>query len=158
MKYILIIASIMLASTVTAQTYSLRDEDHPGINPNFAEWIIPFNKTYDHLTQEQRKQIRSAYEHLAESDDPPYPLQGMKEIILPIHEVQNKLLENGTLCAIADVDQNGDVQKIAFYSTPSKEMTQAVSLILISTKFKPATCAGNPCSMQFPIKVSFEVQ
>jgi hypothetical protein len=148
----------MAAFSAAADPYTfgrLAPQTGSRIRPDAAIGQLPFDESYEQLTDEHRAILRSAYEGLAENDDPPYPLGGMKSIIQELIEAQKILHVQGRLFLAATVDAEGNVQKVSVYETPSDAMTQATAFVLTRTKFKAGSCGGTPCTMDFPVQMRF---
>lgn len=118
---------------------------------------IPVNLSYDQLSPETQARFKQNYEEMAEGDEPPFPRGGLKEVLEPIHKAQSKLLVRGDLFLTAKVDASGVAQSVTAIGSPSPEMTKVASHVLMLTKFKPAMCSGQPCSMEFPLRMRFKV-
>jgi hypothetical protein len=54
------------------------------------------------------------------------------------------------------VDENGEPQQTSVFSTPSQRISKEAVTVLMKTKYKPATCAGKPCTSEFPFMAKFE--
>jgi hypothetical protein len=118
---------------------------------------IPLNRSYSQLTDEERQLIRSQYEAMWPLDEPPFPLAGLKPIHEAIAEAQRRLLVEGKLSMMAEVDAHGAVTSVGVYQSPDPRLTEAAASVLMLTKFKPAVCHGEPCNMSFPLRVTFQV-
>lgn len=123
-----------------------------------AVWTLPFHKTYQELTSEEKARLRAAYTNLGDNDEPPYPLRGMRAIAEPLSEAQQTMLQRGRIFAVASIDANGDVQKVAFFEQPNEDTARVVGWILVRTKFKPALCNGAPCAMDYPVQIDLRVK
>ena len=95
---------------------------------------------------------------MGETDEPPFPLGGLKALYEPITEGQQRLMVSGTFSADVEIDAEGTPIAIAVHRSPSKAATRFVSSIVLLTKFKPAVCAGSPCRMGFPVRIAFETR
>ena len=112
---------------------------------------IPLNRTYGELTPQQKAEFHAMYESLPTGDEPPFPLEGLKPIFGAIKKAQEKLHAHGDLNMAVTVGPDGKAKQVADYgSVDNPEMTKFAASILLMTKFKPAVCAGAPCTMQFP--------
>jgi len=145
------------------ERYTLkRDVDFSSIYPHStgADVIgaIPFDKPYGQLTADQQNRFKRFYVALGESDEPPFPLQGLGALYRPVSKGQQKLLVSGEFRADAEVDKDGNVSAVAVLQSPNEQVTKFMANVLLLTKFKPALCQGQPCSMGFPVKVTFKVE
>ena len=123
-----------------------------------AEFVMPFDKPYAELSPAQQVTLKSAYVEMGDGDEPPFPVAGLKAIYEPITEGQQRLMVSGTFRADVEVDERGDPVAIAVYRSPNRTVTRFVSRIVMLTKFKPASCAGSPCKMGFPVIMAFTTQ
>lgn len=119
----------------------------------------PINKTYAQLTEEQKQKIHAQYESIAPGDEPPFPKEGPKPIVVAIHKAQEMLLARGKLRFIVTVGPDGKAKKVdAFGDCDKAEMTRFAGQVLLLTKYKPAICKGAPCAMEFPFNLSLSVK
>jgi len=119
---------------------------------------IPFDKSYGQLTAAQQNRFKLFYVALGEGDEPPFPMQGLGALYRPVTQAQQKLLVSGEFRADAEIDKEGNVVSVAVLQSPNEQVTRFMANVLLLTKFKPALCHAQPCSMGFPVKVSFKVE
>jgi hypothetical protein len=125
---------------------------------NYEHFAFPLNTPYGQLTPAQKNGVRALFVDLDPNDEPPFPLGGLNDLYRPIWVGQQKLLVSGEFVGFAEVDQEGFVSSIAVLKTPNDRATKFVSELVVLTKFKPAVCKGQRCSMGFPIRVTFKVE
>jgi len=119
--------------------------------------VIPLNLSYEQLSPQDRARFNGNYEAVPPGDEPPFPVGGLKVILDPIGKAQAKLSVTGNLFVIAKVDSSGVAHEVTAVGSPSPEMTQFASQVLLLTRFKPARCSGQPCAMEFPLRMQFQV-
>ncbi|MFN7547479.1 MAG: hypothetical protein ACK5U3_08380 [Pseudomonadota bacterium] len=119
---------------------------------------IPINRPYEKLTEAEREQVRSWYESMPATDEPPFPREGLMPILDALRKAQERLLVTGELFLIASVDSTGTVTRVRAIGSPSREMVKFAASVLLLTKFKPALCGGSPCAMEFPLSQRFQVE
>lgn len=163
-EFTLGLCGVLLAVLGDAQVrpdYSIR-EDQPRtgshIRQEVARASIPINLTYEQLSPDDRSALHANYESIAEGDEPPFPLEGLRALIDPIQRAQEKLLARGELFLVATIGPDGKAQKVLSYRSPSPEMTNFAAHALMLTAFKPAICSGNACTMDFPLRMTFRVE
>ena len=137
-------------------------QDEPAVGSRIPRRLvegnqIPINRTYVQLTPEEQHLVKSQYETIADGDEPPFPVDGMKPIYEAIAKIQHKLLAKGLLSMHADIDASGKVTGVTVYQSPDPKLTEAAATVLMLTSFKPAVCSGRPCKMAFPLRVTFKV-
>jgi hypothetical protein len=156
-------STAMAQQSSRSERYSLkRDIDFSSIylRATGAEVFggIPFDKPYRELTADQQNRFKLFYVALGESDEPPFPLHGLGALYRPVAKGQQRFLVSGEFRADAEIDEDGNVSAVAVLQSPSEQVTKFMANVLLLTKFKPALCGGQPCSMGFPVKVTFKVE
>jgi hypothetical protein len=134
----------------------------PSIGSNIPRRVvtssaIPLNRRYADLTPEQQELVKSNYEAMRPLDEPPYPENGLLPLFEAVREVQRQLLAEGDLVMFVDVDPQGDGTRVSVIKSPDPQLTRVMANILMKVKYKPAICKGQPCSMGFPLRMSFKV-
>jgi hypothetical protein len=111
---------------------------------------IPLNKTYGELTEPQKAELHKMYESLPPGDEPPFPINGIKPIFTAIKNAQRTLQARGSLDLAVTVGPDGKAIKVDDFSNlRSNQMSELAQQVLLLTKYKPAVCGGQPCTMQF---------
>jgi len=152
------------AETLPPESFGLKDEMPPTgshLRRNaFTSSAVPINRRYSELTDEQKEIVRSRYEAMRPTDEPPYPADGLAPLMAAVHKVQRKVLAQGDLVIFVDVDAAGDAVTASVVKSPvlDPDLTRAVAQILMLTKYKPAICSGRPCAMGYPFRVTFSVE
>jgi hypothetical protein len=118
---------------------------------------IPINRRYADLTDEQQEIVKSQYEAMRPTDEPPFPANGLLPLFESVHKVQQKVLAQGELVIFVDIDAAGEPSRASVIKSPDPQLTRAVAEVLMLTKFKPAVCRGQPCAMGYPFRMSFGV-
>ncbi len=126
------------------------------IRGTIASATIPFDKKFGDLTLEQQRQVRSQYERMGPEDEPPFPVNGLGPIYKTIAAAQQKLRVEGNLSVAVEVDSLGRALSVSVFQTTDPKMTQFVAAVLMKEAYKPAVCAGSPCTMQFPFRMHFQ--
>ena len=142
--------------------YSI-DEDEPRLGSHVRKQAvgptkIAVNLPYHELPPEDRARLHDQYERMAEGDEPPFPLNGLRSILDPIRQGQVKLQVTGKLHLIATIGPDGKVREVKALSSPSPEMTRFAAQIMAVTRYKPALCGGQACTMDLPLRVNFQVE
>lgn len=119
---------------------------------------IAVNLPYERLSPEDKAQLHDYYEHIADGDEPPFPRHGLRAVLDPIRQAQAKLLAEGNLFLIVTVGPDGKAKEVKAIGSPSPEMTRFAAQVLVLTPYKPALCSGQPCAMDFPLRMTFRVR
>ncbi|RBP49901.1 hypothetical protein [Arenicella xantha] len=120
------------------------------MRPVEATSYIPFNKDYTELSDRQKKIYRADFEGLQANQIPPFPKGGTREIYGPLIKGHARIGGGGELLLFANIDKKGTVQKVTVYRSPSEQLAELATTVMFNVKFNPATCAGEPCAMEFP--------
>ena len=152
--FIVLAATLLTAHSVLAKDfYRLLGSAPMGSNfrPVEAQSPFPFNKEFSQFTDHQQQLFRSAYEY-ADDETPPFPKGGTHKIYKPLIKGHDRVARGGWLSVLATIDENGKVEKVAIYESPSEAMTELALSVMYYTKFIPGTCAGEPCKMDYPFE------
>lgn len=141
--------------------YSIK-EDEPALGTRIRHEQmtgsnVALNLPYERLPEKDKAALHAQWEHIAPGDEPPFPLKGLIALWDPLRQAQQKLGEEGSLFAVATVGADGRVTDVNVYKSPGQKMTRVVSQLLMLTPFKPAVCGGQPCQMDFPLRMNFSV-
>ena len=127
------------------------------IRRELPKLTIPATDPYDKLTAEQRRAFRALFTDLAEGDEPPYPVEGLLPIANALaFALADGAIGEGDLFLTVRVDEKGEAQSTNVYATPSQRISKEAATVLMKIKYKPATCAGKPCTSEFPFTARFE--
>jgi hypothetical protein len=111
---------------------------------------IPLNKTYGEFNDAQKAELRAMYKDMPEGDEPPFPAEGIRPIFNAIKNAQRTLQARGSLDLAVTVGPDGTATKVDdFSSLKSPQMSELAQQVLLLTKYKPAVCSGQPCTMQY---------
>ena len=140
--------------------YSIK-QDEPSTGSTINREIViggtvPFDKRYSELTAEQQRILKSQYQRMGDADEPPFPVNGLRPIYLMLANGQRELRVNGPLSIFVEVDSEGRATKVSVLQSPNPEMTKLAASVLLLEKYKPAVCSGIPCTMEFPLRITFE--
>ncbi len=158
-----IVAHYALADPVAADV-SIRDPSPPVGSHVLPDKVkvqaasIPLNLRYGEMTAAQKAALKGQYEPMAEGDEPPFPSEGLRPIVDAVMKANAKLLVEGPVELIVDVDANGDATAVSVLRSSSPKMVDFAAHILMLTKYKPAFCSGQPCRMQYPLNFNFTVK
>lgn len=114
---------------------------------------LPFNKRWSALTTEQQAIVRSWYADLSPDDEPPFPMHGTRAIFDAVHMVVQNLAGSGRLTIFVTVEADGKASGVDILQAPSPDIARAVAVALVTEPYKPGRCKGQPCRMQFPLRV-----
>jgi hypothetical protein len=134
-------------------------QDRPTTGTNISREIIsatkvPLNRRYEDLTDEQKRVVRSQFDNLNPDDEPPYPANGLEPVFRLVQKAVQKLHVRDELTVVALVDANGEATGVQVLRGTDQELIRAVATVLMTTKYKPALCAGKPCAMGYPFRIA----
>jgi hypothetical protein len=115
----------------------------------------PFDGRYAELTPQQKAALANDYENLPAGDEPPYPLYGLRHMIRPLVQYADLAGPVGPLVASVVVDSQGRPGAVTVYRSPDPEVARIVAAALSFESFKPAVCHGQPCRMDYVLRLEF---
>lgn len=122
-----------------------------------GDFVIPFNASYEQLSQQQRRMVRSWYPMLDDSDEPPYPVRGLESVYRAIHKVNARDPAEGKLSMVVMVDSDGKATAANIFVTPNPAIAKLAGFLAMKENYKPARCSGKPCAMAFPYAMHFQI-
>lgn len=117
---------------------------------------IPFDKAYAQLSAAQQQAVREQYGLLHETDEPPFPLNGLAGLTAKVNRLMALEIPSGITTVKARVDAQGKADSVVVLRSPSPEFGQAIALILMEEKFKPGLCQGVACAMVYKYSLRVE--
>jgi len=152
-------ALLLVAGAASAQDAYVILEDTPTVGSTIKRrlvtWPVPVNRTYAELSAGHRDIVRRAYPDMAPGDEPPYPERGMEPLLREVALVQKAQLGDGPVRIGVKVDEKGEAQSAYSLQSPNRNVTQVVGFALMQQKYKPGTCAGQPCARDFIFEHTF---
>jgi len=132
------------------------------LSPSYPRYTVklgdlPLNKKYDELSDADKLKLRSMFDKLPEGDEPPFPANGLQEIVELVHDIENLKKATGTLSMDVEIAPNGQPQSVAVHSSPDRDLAKYVTRILMSAWYKPGMCNGTPCKMSLPFNFEFAI-
>jgi hypothetical protein len=117
----------------------------------------PLDASWEALTPAQKARLRSLYPALDERDEPPYPLKGTRAFLKGVADLYQLFTDyRGNALVYVTVDADGVPTAVSTYGVTHREFGRNLSMLAMLQRFKPALCAGKPCTMIFPLSFSFD--
>lgn len=113
---------------------------------------LPLTKRWADFSPAEKAAFRENYENMKEGDEPPFPIDGLAPIVRRISEGIQKRGYEGEILIHVTVDAKGEATSVKLVKHPSVEIAKFVAYALVTTKYKPALCAGVPCASEFPFE------
>lgn len=105
-----------------------------------------------------KSRFRTLFHGLTETDEPPCPMWGMEDLLIRARQAQTKYRSTGDLRMMINVSADGTPTKVDVLDSPSVEIHMAALAFGMELRFSPASCAGQPCAMSFPVHLRFDAQ
>lgn len=118
---------------------------------------VPYNKSYQQLSPGQKLLVRDDYPLMDDADEPPYPEHGTQGLMEQVRHKQGTRLATGVAVIYVTVNPDGTAKSALVARTPKQTLTDDIKAILLKEKYKPGLCAGRPCEMVYPFRMSFGV-
>lgn len=118
---------------------------------------LPYDRSYEQLTPEQKAVVRAEYDSVGPNDEPPYPKYGLADVADAVSRMSVRDPIEGEVILTVRVDERGDAKSVSIYKTPDARLSNLVALMVTRSKFKPGLCDGRPCAMDYVFKYYFKV-
>lgn len=152
----LLFANISFGQEAPALKYKIKQTE-PSTGSNIRRDVItssmPMDKTYRELSDEHKAMLRADYEAMPPEDEPPFPLEGLGKLYDTLGKVSDKLDNRGDIGVIVTVDSNGEGVSARVIKADDAQIGRYAAQVAMLTRFKPALCAGKPCTMDFVIRL-----
>jgi hypothetical protein len=125
------------------------------IRQTIVVFNLPLNKTYQELSFEQQAIVRESYVAMHPLDEPPFPVAGLGPFFTVLQKGATTLRAEGDLVLHVAVGSGGRPTAAKVVKAPSQEFGEFAASAALLTGFKPALCKGQPCAMEFPVRLSF---
>jgi hypothetical protein len=148
-------ATVLNAQSANSPMYTPATGSTGSILKKDIQWDskVPLNKTYEQLTPRQRAELHSMYDTLTPGDEPPFPAEGIKPIFYAVRKAQRIYNARGEINLSVTVGPDGQAIKVVDHgSVTSEKLNQVAQRELMKARYKPAMCAGTPCTMQFEFR------
>lgn len=136
--------------------HAVREND-PVVGSNIRKVVIrselPPMQSWSELEPQDRRVLLDRYERLGPGDEPPFPQRGLFTLLRQLDLMQRTVPVEGELSVVATVDARGKVERVTVLRSPHPGATRLLAINLMDTTFKPARCAGEPCRMEFPLRL-----
>jgi TonB family protein len=156
----LIVVSVGLFGSASAHgnndTYYLKGDPIPGskIHQKIARSSVPLNLSYARFTDKQKAIFNRNFNLQSTNSQPPFPKRGLQSLYRPIIEQGQKQGIKGQLNATLLVNKNGFVEEVKIQKNTNQAFNKKLISLLEKTRFEPAQCNGQACSMTFPVSLS----
>lgn len=116
---------------------------------------IPYDKSYDQLSADQKKIVRSWYLNLPDDIEPPFPANGLADVLKAAHinTVPVSTKPGGPVTIVVQVDSTGAVSNVTWKGGAQYFIATNLSNAFAGVRFKPATRNGVPIPYVFYFSV-----
>lgn len=122
-----------------------------------AHGAVPLDKSFDELTPEQQRFVRSHYPALDVGDDPPYPVNGGKDLYAGLAKLAGRLRLHDDILLYVAVDARGQVTSVTTLGTLDPQVKRTIGTAAGLLKYTPARCGGQPCPGVVPFNMRLTV-
>jgi hypothetical protein len=117
---------------------------------------VPANLPDAQLSREEQAAFKAFYEGMADDEEPPFPLTGLKDVYEPLAQLQTLMYAQGHFDAELLVGPDGEVKEVHVLRSPQRGFTRYATRILMLVRFKPGICGGQACPSKFPVQLSLQ--
>ena len=118
---------------------------------------LPYDRSYEQLTPEQKALVRAEYDNVGPNDEPPYPKYGLADVADAVSRMSVRNPIEGEVILTVRVDESGEAKSVSIYKTPDTRLSNLVALMVTRSKFKPGLCEGRPCTMNYVFRYYFKI-
>lgn len=135
----------------------LVSEDYRWMGECNVQWPrLPFRGSYRWLSRSEKAWLNEWYESVPDGDTPPYPKDGIGEII--DHVGRGAAFRGETLTGSAtvfvEIDSKGYVVGATAKQGSDVSVAQMIGEAVRFLEFDAASCGGKPCTMTLPVQLS----
>jgi hypothetical protein len=133
------------------------DEDYRLTGECNVQWPkLPFRGSYRWLSRDEREWLLQWYESIPEGDAPPYPKDGIGEIINRVGRTAAFRGETftGSATVFVEVDSAGKAVDASSKQGSDANVAKMIGNAVSFLEFDAASCSGKPCKMMLPVQVS----
>ena len=146
---------LVLASLVLACTAAVAAEGGFALRRDVAVPNVPLDKRFDQMNDTQQALLRARYTGMGAGDEPPWPAAGMAPLMMALRQGADVYRVTGQLDMTVEVGADGAARSVAVYEgTGDPQFTKFAASLLMTTRYKPGLCAGQPCAMSWPLQVT----
>jgi hypothetical protein len=147
------VASDPPSAAPASAKYALTDVRYGHIPSTIASGELPLDRGFDRLTPEQQRRVRASYPALNEGDDPPYPLNGGKDLYDFLATLTSLYALHEEALIYVTVAANAQVSSVTVVGNLDPETRATIGSAAGLLKYKPASCGGRPCAGVVPFNV-----
>ena len=148
-------ACLALACLLLACTAAAAADAAFALRRDVAAPNVPLDRRYDQMDEAQRALLRARYVGMGVADEPPWPAKGMAPLMMALRQGADAYRVTGQLDMTVEVGPDGAARSISVYEgAGDPQFTKFAAALLMTTKYKPAVCAGQPCAMAWPLQVT----
>jgi hypothetical protein len=86
---------------------------------------LPYDRSYEQLTPEQKAVVRAEYDSVGPTDEPPYPKYGLSEVADAVARMPRREAIQGDVVLTVHVDERGDAKSVSIYKTPDAKLSKS---------------------------------
>jgi len=125
------------------------------LNRMVMRGALPYDRSYEQLTPEQKAVVRAEYDVVGPNDEPPYPKYGLADVADAVSRMPLRNPIEGEVILTVRVDESGEAKSVSIYKTPDARLSNLIALMVTRSKFKPGLCEGRPCAMDYVFRYYF---
>ncbi len=135
----------------------LVSEDYRLMGECNVQWPkLPFRGSYRWLSRDERAWLLQWYESIPEGDSPPYPKDGIGEIINRVGRAAAVRGEDftGSATVFVEIDSTGKAVDASSNKGSDANVAKMIGGAVSFLEFDPASCSGKPCKMVLPVQLT----
>lgn len=154
-----VLFAVLVPAAVNAAQFEFK-QDRPDAGTIVRRAIgsanIPLDKTYADLSPAAAQAVRESFPKLKPHDEPPFPEKSLRALIALATTLRYQTDGTARVSVVVQVDETGAARVVSAAESHDAQLFAGVVSTLAATRFRPGTCDGNPCSMEFPLIIEVE--
>jgi TonB family protein len=114
---------------------------------------LPPNRAFYRLLPKQKDIARTWYVGLAQSDEPPYPLNGPENLFNQIRTIAEHTNVKGEVALEVVVNADGRAKEARIIKSPSAYLGKSAVSAALRQRYSPGLCQSIPCEMSYPVAI-----
>jgi len=148
-------------ATVDKRTYRIQNTSSPvgTFIPRQTGTAAVSGKPWAELSDGERQTARHYYVALAEGDEPPYPIQGLRPVMAALTGTSRVDPGfSGLVRMHVLVGADGKPKSVSTIGKLPPDVARFMGSVMMMTSYKPGICSGKPCEMIYVMQLHYETK
>ena len=111
----LLVITAATGTLFASSPVALADTD---LNRMVMRGALPYDRSYEQLTPEQKAVVRAEYDNVGPNDEPPYPKYGLADVADAVSRMSVRNPIEGEVILTVRVDESGEAKSVSITRLP----------------------------------------